>query len=82
MSSLRIELAFLMAFIYMYIINNSGPNIDPCRTPVVILVKLDLMPLNTTYCLQFDKQPLANLSYQLSSHKLKRHLFDISILCP
>ena len=53
MSSLKIELALLMSFVY--IINNNRPKMDPCGTPVIIFLKLDLMPPNGTYCLRFDE---------------------------
>ena len=34
----------------MYIRKRSGPNIDPCGTPVEIVNTFDVMPFISTYC--------------------------------
>ena len=39
----------------MYIINNRGPNIEPCVIPVIILFCVDATFLNSTYCFRSVK---------------------------
>ena len=35
---------------FMYIRKRTGPNIDPCGTPVEIVNTFDVMPFISTYC--------------------------------
>ena len=36
----------------IYILNNTGPKIDPCGTPVLIYFKPDSLTLFLTYCFE------------------------------
>ena len=40
---------------FIYIINNNGPMIEPCGTPVVIGKMLDFMLFICVYCLRCDR---------------------------
>jgi hypothetical protein len=37
---------------------NKGPNIDPCGTPIVILLGFDITPFHPTLCSLLDKYDL------------------------
>ena len=51
MRKLNILLACAKSFMYM--MNNSGPKIEPCGTPVVIDNIFDLILSISVYCLRF-----------------------------
>ena len=40
---------------FMYMMNNSGPKIQPCDTPVVIDNIFDLILSISVYCLRFSR---------------------------
>lgn len=39
---------------FIKIMNNKGPNIDPCGTPEVTGTKADSKPLMTTFCVRLE----------------------------
>ena len=40
---------------FTYIVNNNGPNIEPCGTPVKMLALQDTVLSNSTCCLWLDR---------------------------
>ena len=43
-------------------LNNKGPKIDPCGTPVLIYLNPDSLTLYLTYCFLFDIKLFSNFS--------------------
>ena len=40
---------------YIYIVNNSGPRMDPCGAPTLMSKVSDVVSSNSVYCLQLFK---------------------------
>ena len=49
----KVKMLVAFAKSFMYMMNNSGPKIEPCGTPVVIDNIFDLILLISVYCLHF-----------------------------
>jgi len=56
------------------IVNSTGPNTEPCGTPLVTEIEWEMWPLSTTFCYLFDKQSFIHIK---SFHEFQKRKFSV-----